>query len=430
MLIHIRQEEATNPIWQGAITTASFYTGNAPIAHLQSRLDVIVEANPWLAGTLIQHKPWFSSQTFIEQSTGISRLKLGVFQVDGIGVTLDASQLSAAIESKAPAILVSNADQCIKAREPIFKVSVIQSINASEFVLVVSISHLIADGATFYKIHDMFDKDSPIQELNPIRLNDSQIGDVALFKVLPDQAIFKKSWFALALSSLFLRWIVKDSVSFIATAFLRVLGKRIASSSAGIASRDIDPAYIQLEKTKYHENKESGINWISSNDIVTSWFFKTINCNIGLMSINLRGRMNHVVDDLAGNYESTIMYTPADYQSPSQLRASVIPCNDAFVRINRASTSIHLPFFSSSSTIGLVTNWASLHKRDISFPPEVESVEFLRHVPVISFDVKIPGFFQPSILYAPCAGKLSLLSSSKIVNEMKGFDEDPTSPFL
>mmetsp|Transcript_29496 Transcript_29496/g.41126 ORF Transcript_29496/g.41126 Transcript_29496/m.41126 type:complete len:93 (-) Transcript_29496:537-815(-) len=64
---------------------------------------------------------------------------------------------------------------------------------------------------------------------------------------------------------------------------------------------------------------KTGVEFISTNDIVTSWFLKLVNAPLGLMAMNMRGRTGGALDldsKQVGNYEAGIYYAKSDYQSP------------------------------------------------------------------------------------------------------------------
>ena len=81
---------------------------------------------------------------------------------------------------------------------------------------------------------------------------------------------------------------------------------------------DIDLAAIAEEKKNTH-----GLPFVSTNDILTSWFLRASGADIGMMSINFRNRVKTLTDDMAGNYESGILYRPPDYENASMIRKSL-----------------------------------------------------------------------------------------------------------
>ena len=46
----------------------------------------------------------------------------------------------------------------------------------------------------------------------------------------------------------------------------------------------------------------------STNDIIVSWFWSLVKPNVGLMAVNMRGRVDIVSDDSAGNYHNPVPY--------------------------------------------------------------------------------------------------------------------------
>ena len=50
-------------------------------------------------------------------------------------------------------------------------------------------------------------------------------------------------------------------------------------------------------------NETIEIPYVSTNDIITSWFFRTRNHDYGMMLVNFRNRICGLTDTDAGNYE-------------------------------------------------------------------------------------------------------------------------------
>ena len=55
-------------------------------------------------------------------------------------------------------------------------------------------------------------------------------------------------------------------------------------------------------KTEYTATPEEGVAFVSTNDILTSSFAKSIRARICMMAINFRNRIQSLVDGDAGNY--------------------------------------------------------------------------------------------------------------------------------
>ena len=71
--------------------------------------------------------------------------------------------------------------------------------------------------------------------------------------------------------------------------------------------------------------------FVSTNDIITSTFLRAAQVNMGLMAINFRDRLTDCKQSDAGNYQNMLVYYPADYASPSLIRASLAKLGDLYV---------------------------------------------------------------------------------------------------
>ncbi|EOD19656.1 hypothetical protein EMIHUDRAFT_444879 [Emiliania huxleyi CCMP1516] len=118
----------------------------------------------------------------------------------------------------------------------------------------------------------------------------------------------------------------------------------------------VDETYIAAQKAAA---KASGASaFVSTNDVITSWFLQRGGFGLGMMAVNFRGRLPDAPMSLAGNYESVVLYRLADVATPSLLRRSL-------AKLRRAATpSTDLP--SSREHLGLrcgmVSNWSSFAK--------------------------------------------------------------------
>jgi hypothetical protein len=78
-----------------------------------------------------------------------------------------------------------------------------------------------------------------------------------------------------------------------------------------------------------------------------------------MMTVNFRGRVENLSEELAGNYQDVIRYRAPDYASPALIRQSV----DALRRASQPPTALltwlgHLGCRSHA----VVTNWASFDR--------------------------------------------------------------------
>ena len=164
-----------------AISTITFYKGSMfPLEDFKARISKIVKLNPWLSGKLVKVK----KETFLE-------LPNEPFDVDNYFSILETTDIESSMSyfdmyssvSKLKGIHVETGSTCRSKKLPLFKITILSNIKFQEFGLVVSLSHVIADGSTFYKVYSMLDVKS-----EPIALEFERFFGFAeeFDKVLPD----------------------------------------------------------------------------------------------------------------------------------------------------------------------------------------------------------------------------------------------------
>ena len=71
--------------------------------------------------------------------------------------------------------------------------------------------------------------------------------------------------------------------------------------------------------------QESGAQpFVSTNDILTAHYFKACDVGLGLMVVNMRGRIACATSNMSGNYEHTPVYDSESFASPNLIRARYV----------------------------------------------------------------------------------------------------------
>jgi len=153
-----------------------------------------------------------------------------------------------------------------------------------------------------------------------------------------------------------------------------------------------------MKEMKEKAAKEAGISFVSTNDVITSWFMNQISCPTGVMSINLRGRLSGHTDLHVGNYENTMFYKKEDYATPALIRHSLT----SFRRVVTGDEGFPPWWQVATSSMSIVTNWATFGK-----PIEVEGCVEDVHLPL--FPSKYFPTTMPSlVIFRASAGQLGL----------------------
>lgn len=230
------------------VSTVTFFNGTIPQSYLSERTKLIVRANPWLAGYLKRTKEGIClcySSAYNENEKTLFLTATDTL----LHESMDYEELCRRLGGS----LVKAGRSCLgRRKEPLFLVSAI-AISSSKFAVVVSISHTIADGHTFYRLQAMLSQaqspESGVRAMAATRLADFEQRMEAFMAGGNDTARFLKS-------------------AGVVLKMLCALLLRARRPRAGFWL--VDPAWIDAEKKKCAARAA-----VSSNDVLTSWFFSS-----------------------------------------------------------------------------------------------------------------------------------------------------------
>ena len=175
----------------------------------------------------------------------------------------------------------------------------------------------------------------------------------------------------------------------------------------------IDPAWIAQEKAA--AKAEAEVPFVSSNDALTSWFFREMKCDINIMVANFRSRTPAVLDLTdrhAGNYEANVPYFRGDVEQPALFRRSIRDADGGFRARRTGSPATDLPGFSTllRNNTAIITNWASFY-REVVLTDDAEPGELTPelHLPIMESDGLITSVWQNGIVFRPRPGELGML---------------------
>ncbi|KAF0720215.1 Aste57867_484 [Aphanomyces stellatus] len=324
------------------ITTVTFYSvedaAAAAVAkdHLQSRLDTIVQLNPWLTGRIVTGAGSHLMLSF--DPTANAKIVIEDASMPSLSAAAD---YKTTMTSLAPLEVLKDKALINNAAAPVFRATWITIAESSSYALVVSLSHAIGDGFTYYRIYGML----------------SASTDAAPLTILESATTYAK---------------IKDQAYGDTTAFLNSLafkGHLVKNMGFGTKPtavvRSFNPEWLASAK----KTPANGVPYLSTNDVVTSWFFAKMGAKIGLMDINFRGRVAGVDKSMAGNYEFFWAYQPEDFASPSLIRESLAK--------GKRARSGNFPWMSIGST-AYISSWASLYE-----PLVVPGLAMTEHLPCV-----------------------------------------------
>jgi len=378
------------------ISSLTWFKGDftAAKSYIEKRLILIVNKNPWLQGRI-------SITNFFKGTCKLSYVDhsiAGATTPINININIDenfyivppeTSPLSrdspfedlGHILREAPGLTIKNGRL-----QPLFKVTIIPcSKNPHErFALVLQMSHVAGDGATYYKLLDMIcsidGEDDSIVKLDPVRIiKTDELQKAAMGK---EEALYSSS--------------TRMGFRYVFGSFLDMLRRRRTYPRYAY----VDPAKIKVAKDA--SIKEKGVTgnvpFVSTNDIITSWFMSRAGCADSLMAINWRNRLEGHTDLHAGNYGNVMLYQRDDHASPALIRKSLTNYKRA------VTTKDELPGFWKTITTdySLVTNWSSFAESN-----EIQGCQEEIHLPIFCQPYGA-STFQLMTVFRAGAGKVGL----------------------
>ncbi|CAJ1391815.1 unnamed protein product [Effrenium voratum] len=375
-----------------SITTVTFYEGEPPVQLLRSMTQDLVEANPWLSGQLRRER--------VSGMVGLSVEPEEAHFVQTRREGLHPKTPLMKMRSMLQDVIVPAGIRCVDKQEPLFLVAVVTL--AVGFALVVSMSHVLGDGFTFYRLYGALDQrpadvggkqyvagEGPARaRLNPARNFD--------FPAAMTQAlgVRKASWPASRAARL----------GSLLDAALRPRHRWRAWRVDGewLAQRKRDSA---AAASKF------GVDFVSSNDVLTSWFLTQGRFDYGIMAVNFRDRLCGLNRTNAGNYKGAVGFWPEEFVNPAHIRHALL--NPPYFRGQRPDVPGLLR--SLRGRVGVATNWASNCKE-----LHLQNCKQLLHLPVLAGDVQVNGAM---IIFQPKPGELGLLLGERTL-----FPREPEGP--
>jgi hypothetical protein len=397
------------------VTTVTLYEGSAPVKFLRSRIASMLKKNPWLTSRIVKKNTAdgvvamafsksFEAKSVIDQH-------FSVYKPGDVGFSLDMSY-EELVHSLLP-VQCARSKPATDKNEVLFKVAVVpieagangsvqsmplqQTIALPGFALVVSMNHTLGDGHTYYKLYSMLSADSDVNELDPVRVSDFEAAKINVIGKR-EAAMFKSTGLAFGILGTYLG---------------TKIGRRAPQN---ICINEVNPAWVTKEKAM--AKLEGQAPFVSTNDVLSSWFFRKMESEVNIMVANFRSRQPPVLnlsDSHAGNYEANLPYFPVHVESPALIRQSIRDADGAF-RANRAgSPETEIPSFWKllRNKTSIITNWATFYC-DVNLQDNVQdnkesTTKPKLHLPIMEPDGIITSVWSTAIIFRPRAGKIGML---------------------
>ena len=387
------------------VTTTTLYEGAAPVEFLRGRLALMLEKNPWLTARIVKkntadgvvalaYAKSFELESAIDQH-------FSVYEPGEVGFSL--SMPYEAIVNCLLHVQCARSKPATDEDEPLFKVAVVPveegeaednqltplqgSMTLPGFALVVSMNHTLGDGHTYYKLYGMLSADTDIVALDPVRVAGFEEAKTEVIGE-KENAMFSSAGMSLGIGGIY-------------------IGEKIPHREPqNVSIHAVDPAWVAQEKAKAKE--EGQVPFISTNDALTSWFFREVNCDLNIMVANFRSREPSVLgltDLNVGNYEANVPYFPGDVETPSLIRQSIRSADGGFRARRAGSPPTEIPKFKTliHNRSAIVTNWASFY-RDVVLQDRSPKL----HLPIMETDGLITSVWNNGIIFRPRAGEIGM----------------------
>ncbi len=397
------------------VTTVTLYEGSAPVEFLRSRIACMLEKNPWLTSRIIKKNTAVGAEMMVYSKAfdteSIIDQHFFVYEPGDVGFSLGMSY-----EELVHCLLPV---QCARSKsatdkdEVLFKIAIVpveagadendlskplqHAITLPGFALVVSMNHTLGDGHTYYKLYSMLSADSEIDKLDPIRVSDFEAAKSEIIGG-KETAMFKSAGFSFGILG-----------TYLATKY----GRR---ASQNICVNELDPAWVVNEKAK--AKQEGQVPYVSTNDALSSWFFRNMGSDVNIMVANFRSRRPSVLDlsdNHVGNYEANIPYFPGDLETPALIRKSIREADGTFSARRAGSPTTEIPSFWSllRNKTSIITNWATFYC-DVNLQDNAQgnkegTTKPKLHLPIMEPDGLITSVWNSAIIFRPRAGKLGML---------------------
>lgn len=422
--INLLPLERTLTLFEAPNATITFMDGSPQVATdwLRSRVSEVVYRNPWLGGYLGKDKSRGGAVSLFydPSSDEVNPDVFTSFEPGTIELTRETKYEDfGEVFSGHDVVVRCNAD-LVGRNQPIFRVCVIPDAKEpnDRFALVVSMSHVAGDGYTFHKIFKFLSTDcntADIEEMNPIRKHKFT---EAVYDLCGSEEAFYVD--KISRSPMWSAFAKKDETVIVRAAFYIdeswVEGQKeawekmarmeeaekllLGNGSAKDMETNLAPVGEDDEVTsdgvqdmpapstqapskprplpanfKVSFASHQTASHITTNDIITSWFFRVCDATIGLMPFMLRERIPLFKSVDAGNYAITIPFPRKDYHSPMLIR-------DARPTGRRVNTDIPLPPHRAENRYGISIDWRGVgfKKGGLKLGPKGECKQVL-HLP-------------------------------------------------
>jgi len=250
------------------------------------------------------------------------------------------------------------------------------------FALIFSMCHAVVDGHSYYDVFRMLEPGAEVLTLSPAR--NMQFSEAMRDMVGREEMQFGQTC---------------DSTCLLMCLYPNMLGCPCGGPGESTCyGFYVDPERVAAFKQKAAE--EAGVEYVSTNDLLTSGFFRACGTRVGFMGFDCRGRMEGITQDLAGNYVTALVLDPTTFKTPGTLRK--VLASPPYKTTGEPLPTCCGNFCGEDASLAMVTNWSSFAGNLLQFP----GCELALHLPVQNpeqaFELCIPFMVSPGQLAVMC----------------------------
>jgi hypothetical protein len=404
-LLDLLPQEVKHIMYDGASNIAATFEGEPPLALLHTRAREILTANPWLAARLCTDNQ--TGQPSLWVPGGQPPLSpffehIEIARVCSTGTDIDALlQEAYTIPLSKPCadLYAGHGFKCLDRDEPLCKIRICTG-DDERFVILMSMCHVLGDGRTFSQIYSMLDPAMDVTPLDPVRV-------LSIQTELDASGCFPGSrWMPRSIhikNNRRYNWLMASKAMRSTKESRALVGitDDIEEEDSELNPVDfkggifrIDSSWLKGQKLSFRPTDQE-VGWISSNDVITSWFMNRSKASIGLMIVDTRERLARLRSDHVGNYQVSFPFYPEEYATPAAIRRSLkdfsVPCSeDSAPR--------------AGGSVALITNYTHAY-RDLDFGA---GCRLLAHFPVFPLELNSPTMIDSALLvFCPREGELA-----------------------
>ena len=254
------------------VKTMTFFQGSSTklVAYLKARLPLIATANPWLVGSIDKAEPPKKGHEIVVPLPASAAIKIVNYCLSEANMPdISISTPYHELVEKLKQYKVKNGAACAAGtNEPLFKIVVFSGSSDEQCALYFDLSHVLADGHSYYQIFNMLSEGSEIKSLNPERKVGFGLTDE------PCQKLLGKEESSLGMSGAY-------------TCML--MSRFMCGKKRHPKCYMIDPEKIKAAKAEVANTGQT--KFVSTNDLATSSIGVATRTNFMEMALNLRGRL-------------------------------------------------------------------------------------------------------------------------------------------